>query len=135
MRYERIALIGFGEVGQALAAALKPAGIAQWAYDVTFTDADSAPHRAAQDMGITLAETAAEAAEAGQLILSAVTAAQTVEAARYVCAGTLTGRAFVDLNSASPGAKSQQPTSRATKIQSLRPSGFWNDLDRCGPLS
>ncbi len=54
---------------------------------------------------MTLAESHAEAVRGAELVISAVTASQTVAAAE-ACAGSLpAGSFFLDLNSASPGAK------------------------------
>lgn len=97
----KIALIGFGEVGQTLAADLKVHELS--AYDLLFADPVSAPSRAIAALGVRAAKTAPEAAAGAQVIVSAVTAAQDLAAAQSV--GALKGALFVDLNSCSPGQK------------------------------
>lgn len=60
-----------------------------------------------RDVGVRQAESGAEAVRGAQLIVSAVTAASDLEAARSVVDGIEAGAFFLDLNSASPGAKRQ----------------------------
>jgi 3-hydroxyisobutyrate dehydrogenase-like beta-hydroxyacid dehydrogenase len=89
----RIALIGFGEVGQTLAQDL--AGKAQLAaWDIAVT-----PDRP----GVRAASSAPDAVRDTELIISAVTADQDLAAAQSV--GPLNGAFFLDLNSCSPGQK------------------------------
>ena len=88
MTIATVALIGFGEVGQVLAADLT--GVTIKAFDL------NRPAGCA---------TATEAVGNADLIISAVTAAQTVAAARSVTTGMKAGAWFMDLNSASPEAK------------------------------
>ncbi len=104
----RIALIGFGEVGQTLAEDLAGAGVTDLvAFDVKFSDPESPPSRAlAQHLDVRVAATAGQASADADLVICAVTAAQDVAAARAVAAGGLgKGGFFLDLNSASPGMK------------------------------
>lgn len=100
-----ICLIGFGEVGQTLAADLAPKGVALSAWDILFTDVASGPSKAAD--GVRRGEDAKDAAAGADLIISAVTAAQTLNAAESVLGALNHGAVFLDLNSASPGAKSK----------------------------
>lgn len=93
----RIALIGFGEVGQALAADLV-ADLA--AFDLKFAIPDHPLPSFAR-------ATAAQAAADADLVISAVTAAQTVAAAKSVAAGLKPGAWFMDLNSSSPDTKTE----------------------------
>jgi 3-hydroxyisobutyrate dehydrogenase-like beta-hydroxyacid dehydrogenase len=60
--------------------------------------------RAAQD-GVTLCASAADLCAASNLLISAVTASSTVAVAREAAAHLRPGTVFLDLNSASPGAK------------------------------
>jgi len=112
----RIGLVGYGEVGKILAAALleraNEGGVA-WVgtYDILLGDAGAAPamraHAAAA--GIRACSSTAELLATANVVISAVTASQTLaaaEAARSIRPGTW----FVDLNSASPGTKT--PASR-----------------------
>jgi 3-hydroxyisobutyrate dehydrogenase-like beta-hydroxyacid dehydrogenase len=105
----RICLLGFGEVGQALAVNLESrAALSAW--DLRFADAVSAPRLAAGRLGVTLSPDAASAARDADIIISAVTAAQTVPAA-HAMAPHLAPRAwYFDLNSTSPGAKAAAAT-------------------------
>jgi 3-hydroxyisobutyrate dehydrogenase-like beta-hydroxyacid dehydrogenase len=101
-----IALVGYGEVGRILAEDLRAAGHDVSAYDVKLRTEGVVPMRAhAVVHGVTLAASHVEAVRPAALIVSAVTASQTVAAAA-ACAGALrAGSFFLDLNSASPGAK------------------------------
>jgi 3-hydroxyisobutyrate dehydrogenase-like beta-hydroxyacid dehydrogenase len=102
----RTALIGFGEVGQILAADLANAGARDIiAFDVLFHNPDSSPSRGLKTLPVTAASSAAEAVRDAELILCAVTAAADCDAAQSVIAGLKPGAFYVDLNSASPGMK------------------------------
>lgn len=103
---DRIALIGFGEVGQILATdLLKTRSIKISVYDIAFDRADSAQRRAAEDIGVRMAASAAEAVRGAQLVISAVTAGAALDAARSV-AGPIDPGAFVmDVNSVAPDTK------------------------------
>jgi len=106
MSVKTILLLGFGEVGQALAVALlERADLTLKTYDLRLAEPDSLSARAAARLEIVRGRTAAEAANGVDLIISAVTAAQTVAAAQSVAAGLTSGAFYVDLNSASPGTK------------------------------
>jgi len=102
----KIALIGYGEVGRILAEDLRSADHAVSVYDVKLTPETRAPLVAhARAFGVNLARSHAEAVRGAELTVSAVTASQTVAVA-LACAGALAPRSFfLDLNSASPGAK------------------------------
>lgn len=102
--FARIALIGFGEVGQTLAADLTgKAQLSVW--DVKFADPDSLPSRALSRFQVRAATSAPDAVRDAELVISAVTADQDLEAARSVGAGLPSGAVFLDLNSCSPGQK------------------------------
>ena len=103
--FSRVALIGFGEVGQTLGADLLKAGVGVSAYDILFSDADSAPSRAARIISIRKGKSAADAIAGAELVVSAVTAASDVDAARNVASGLPRGAFYVDLNSVSPATK------------------------------
>jgi len=102
----KIALIGYGEVGRILAEELRAPGHVVRAFDVKLATEDRAPLVAhARRFGVKLARSHAEAVRGAELIVSAVTASQTVAVA-MACASALDPRSFfLDLNSASPGAK------------------------------
>ena len=103
----RIAFIGFGEAGQAIAAGLHDTDAAEMtAWDIVFPDgAGNGLRRAADESGVRCASSAGDAVQHAEIVISAVTAASSQEAARS--AGVhLRGRPFfLDINSVSPGRK------------------------------
>lgn len=104
----RIGLLGFGEVGQILAADLLGRGVEHISvWDVQFANADSVPSRAARATRVRVGRSAQDAAQQTALIISAVTAAQDLAAAQSVAAHLAAGTFFLDLNSVSPGVKQQ----------------------------
>lgn len=104
--FRRVALIGFGEVGQAFAAELARAGLERiGVYDIAFADPASLAARALARSPAEPASSAPAAVRGAELVISAVTAAQDVEAARSVTPGLEPGAVFLDLNSCSPGQK------------------------------
>lgn len=100
-----VCLLGFGEVGQTLAAQLRAHAVSLVAWDLAFADVSSAPRRAAPRFGVQVAENPRAAAADADLVISAVTAAQTFEAARSLQPHLQPGAWYFDLNSTSPGAK------------------------------
>ncbi len=103
--FRNIALIGFGEVGQTLAADLAKTGASLSAYDILFSDPASKPSQAVAASSVRVAASASDAARDAELVISAVTAARDVEAAGSVLPGLDAGTFFLDVNSASPNAK------------------------------
>jgi 3-hydroxyisobutyrate dehydrogenase-like beta-hydroxyacid dehydrogenase len=101
-----IALIGYGEVGRILAEDLRAQGHAVAAYDVKLeAEAGNAMREHAVTLGVTVAASHASAVQGAELTVSAVTASQAVAVAQ-ACAPALSERSFfLDVNSASPGAK------------------------------
>ncbi len=99
-----ICLLGFGEVGQALATDLsKLTGIHLMAYDVLFDDSTSAPSQGIEGIeSVVKYASAPEAAENCDLIISAVTAAEVLVAARSVAEVISPRTFFLDMNSVSP---------------------------------
>jgi 3-hydroxyisobutyrate dehydrogenase-like beta-hydroxyacid dehydrogenase len=103
-----ICLLGFGEVGQTLAADLTARGVsALTAWDILFMSSESAPSRALASSRVRAGADAREAVASADLVISAVTAAQDIEAARSVAHYLHRGAFFLDLNSVSPGAKQE----------------------------
>jgi 3-hydroxyisobutyrate dehydrogenase-like beta-hydroxyacid dehydrogenase len=101
-----VALIGLGEVGQALARDLRAAGVqAISAYDVAFADGGSRQSKAAKALDIAIAGSAPEAARRSTLTISAVTAGSALDAARATAPGLAGGTMFLDVNSVSPRTK------------------------------
>ena len=99
----RIALIGLGEVGRALAEDLSGHDLGAW--DVRFADPASLAARNATALAIVPAASAIEAVAGAELVISAVTAANDLAAAQAVAPGIAARAFFLDLNSASPGQK------------------------------
>lgn len=104
----RICLLGFGEVGQTLAADLLEGGFRNLvAWDLKFCECDGELTQRARSLSIEVAASAQQAAAGASLVLSAVTAAQDVAAAQSLAAYLGADTFFVDLNSASPSVKQQ----------------------------
>lgn len=102
----RMCLVGFGEVGQTLAADLARAGVEHIvAWDVLFANPESIPSRGLRDTRVRAASDAATGARDAQLVISAVTAARAANAARSVAGGLRSGAFYLDLNSVSPEVK------------------------------
>jgi 3-hydroxyisobutyrate dehydrogenase-like beta-hydroxyacid dehydrogenase len=103
-----VGLVGYGEVGRILGEDLRAQGVRVLAYDLKLgTEAEVPLRRHAADIGVPLAESHRELAASADLIISAVTASQTVAVAA-ACAPAIARNAwFLDVNSASPGAKQQ----------------------------
>jgi 3-hydroxyisobutyrate dehydrogenase-like beta-hydroxyacid dehydrogenase len=102
----RIALIGYGEVGRILAEDLRPQGHAVTAFDSKLGSASDQVLRAHAGIhGVSLAASHKAAVQGAELVLSAVTASQAVPVAQACAAGLPAEAFFLDLNSASPGAK------------------------------
>jgi 3-hydroxyisobutyrate dehydrogenase-like beta-hydroxyacid dehydrogenase len=102
-----IGLVGYGEVGRILAVDLRARGLTVSAYDLKLDHADTAPalrtHALAH--GVSLCDDHADLARDAHFIVSAVTASQTVAVAQAVAPAIRPGAFFLDVNSASPGAK------------------------------
>ena len=101
----RICLLGFGEVGQTLAADLRAHVGSITAWDLKFAESASAPTLAAGRFGVIAAADARTAVAEADLTISAVTAAQIGEAAMSVAAHLKRDAYYFDLNSTSPAAK------------------------------
>jgi 3-hydroxyisobutyrate dehydrogenase-like beta-hydroxyacid dehydrogenase len=103
--FSRVALIGFGEVGQTLGADLLASGASVSAYDPLFGNPDSVPSRALAKIRVAAEKNAPDAVKNAELVISAVTAASDIEAARSVIPGMRSGAFYLDVNSVSPGMK------------------------------
>ncbi len=102
----RIALIGYGEVGRILAEDLRAQGLGVSAFDLKLLgELDGALREHALRHGVALAGSHADAVRGAELVVSAVTASQAVDVARDCAPGLAAGAYFLDFNSASPGAK------------------------------
>jgi 3-hydroxyisobutyrate dehydrogenase-like beta-hydroxyacid dehydrogenase len=108
MHSVNLGLIGYGEVGGIFCAGLGPQVASVQAWDIKLASGGGAAQplleRAARD-GVQLCDSSAALCERADLIISAVTASNTVEVAREAAPHIRAGTIFLDLNSASPGAK------------------------------
>jgi len=102
-----VALIGYGEVGQTLAADVAAAGIRDIsAWDGLFPLATSAPSRAALAAGhVRVSQSMADALQDRAVVICAVTAANCIPAAREAAASLPPGTFYFDLNSVAPATK------------------------------
>lgn len=102
----QLTLIGYGEVGRLLAEDLRAQGLAVTAYDIKLRgEAGEALREHALQFGVALAASHTAAVRGADLVLSAVTASQAVPVAEACAPALQPGTFFLDLNSASPGAK------------------------------
>lgn len=103
----RIAFIGFGEAGQAMAAGLREDGVAQIAaWDILFPEATGAKLiEAANAVSVRVASSAADAVNDADIVIAAVTAASSYEAAESVAGHLQDNPLYLDVNSVSPGRK------------------------------
>ena len=106
----RIGLVGYGEVGRILTAALVERGVA-WvgAWDILMRDVTVGPtlREHARSHRVEATDSLASLLARADVVISAVTASQAVAVAREAAPAIRPGTWFVDLNSASPGAKQQ----------------------------
>jgi len=101
----RLCLLGFGEVGQTLAADLRAHVGSITAWDLKFAESASAPTLAAGQLGVIAAADARSSVAEADLVISAVTAGQIGEAADSVARHLKRQAYYFDLNSTSPAAK------------------------------
>jgi len=103
----RIAFIGFGEAGQAIASGLREEGVTDIsAWDILFAKPEGERLKAAgAQAGVRLATSAADAVAGSDIVISAVTAASSMEAAQSAMLHLWGHPYYVDINSVSPGRK------------------------------
>jgi len=109
-KIEKIAFIGYGEVGRLFAAELRAgSSVAVAAYDLKLDRPDeAAPLReAASAAGVRLGRDAADAASGADVVISAVTADRAEAVARDAVNWLKPGQIFFDVNSASPSTKTR----------------------------
>lgn len=104
---QRIAFIGFGEAGHAIAAGLREEGVARIAaWDILFPEAAGEKlKRAATEAGVRIASSAEDAIRDADIVIAAVTAASSHEAAQSVARHLAGSPYYLDVNSVSPGRK------------------------------
>jgi 3-hydroxyisobutyrate dehydrogenase-like beta-hydroxyacid dehydrogenase len=103
--FSRIALVGFGEVGQTLGADLLAAGASVAAFDILFATPGSAPSLSLSKIAVRAAKSAADAVRHAELVIAAVTAASDLDAAKSAAPHLSHGTFYLDVNSVSPGMK------------------------------
>src|SRR5450755_1078354 len=101
-----VGLVGYGEVGRILGEDLRGRGVRVSAFDLKLAGAagDALREHAAAH-AVALASSHAALGAEVELVISAVTASQAVSVAKSCAPGLRHGTFFLDLNSASPGAK------------------------------
>jgi len=106
---QRIALIGFGEVGEVLAHDLHQVeGVDLCAWDRLFPVEGSEPQRAVRTHTfVEAAHSMAKAVQGRPLVICAVTAGECAAAAAEAAAALTPGTFYLDLNSASPRTRMQ----------------------------
>jgi len=106
-RIQRIALIGFGEVGTIFGRDLAQQGVALTTYDILL-DAPVSRQMLldrARGAAVRAVDTLADAVRGADLVISAVTASSARDVARDAAAWLSPGQRFLDVNSVSPETK------------------------------
>ncbi len=110
MTFQRVGIVGYGEVGRIFAAGLKQAGV-EWVgvWDLKFADPvrRASLLQAAASQGVHVCASSSELCAQATLVISAVTASSTLAVAFEATADIQPGAFFLDLNSASPGTKQE----------------------------
>lgn len=106
-RSHRIAFLGFGEAGQAIAAGLRDEGVAHIAaWDILFPEpAGARLKQAANEIGVRVAACPQDALQGADLVIAAVTAASSFQAAQQAAPHLSGNPYYLDVNSVSPGRK------------------------------
>jgi 3-hydroxyisobutyrate dehydrogenase-like beta-hydroxyacid dehydrogenase len=111
MNFERVGLIGYGEVGKIFSAGLTGlpgvTGVSAWDLKFVQPAMQAAEQAHAVRAGVTAQPSMQALCAASDLIFSAVTASNTLAVAQEASAFIRPGTVFLDLNSASPGTKQQ----------------------------
>jgi len=135
-------LIGFGEVGQTLAANLRAGGLTARAWDILFSDPRSIQSRAIPSSGVVAASSAGDAITGAELVISAVTADDCLAAAHTAASLLKQGAFFLDLNSVSPTTKIEAARAiaagrgryvEAAVMSPIRPKGIQSPILLGGP--
>lgn len=106
-RLQRIALIGFGEVGTIFGRDLAQQGLALATYDILLDAPRSRPMMLERARGamVSAVDTLADALRGADLVISAVTASAARDVARNAAPHLFPGQCFLDVNSVSPETK------------------------------
>lgn len=129
--HPKLAIVGFGEAGQAFAEGCGPRLCAQaWAYDIKTDRLETRESKWADydRSGIRGCSTLGEAVSGAQLILSLVTADEAQNAARNIAGHIAPGTIFGDMNSIAPDTK------RANAIVIEGAGGHYVDVAIMSPV-
>jgi 3-hydroxyisobutyrate dehydrogenase-like beta-hydroxyacid dehydrogenase len=103
---KQIAIIGFGEAGGILGAALARGGVSVSAFDTKLLGQEAdAMHRKAANAGVRTTRNVEECIGSAQLVISAVTASSDAEVVETAARSIRSDQIFFDINSVSPQAK------------------------------
>jgi 3-hydroxyisobutyrate dehydrogenase-like beta-hydroxyacid dehydrogenase len=104
---QRIAIVGFGEVGGIFGRDFAKMGVSVSVYDILFhsTESRDAMLANARDCGVEACESLAECLCDADLVISAVTASSSLDVARDASKTLCAGQIFMDINSVSPDSK------------------------------
>jgi 3-hydroxyisobutyrate dehydrogenase-like beta-hydroxyacid dehydrogenase len=103
--FKYFGMIGYGEVGGILSAALKEKGVAVAAWDLLM--AQDAMKAKARSADVEACESSAALMAKAEVVICAVTAADALAAAKEAAKAIRPGTYYLDLNSASPCTKQQ----------------------------
>lgn len=106
-RIQRIAIVGFGEVGGIFGRDFSQQGIDLSVFDILFHSAESrdAMLSKARDCAVRACETLGDCLRDAELVISAVTATSALDVARDASPILRSDQFFLDINSVSPGTK------------------------------
>lgn len=107
MTFERVGLVGYGEVGRIFGSGLRPqvAQVSTWDLCLVAPEHRAAALDHARQAGVQACASLQALCAESSLVISAVTASNTLAVAREAAPCLRPGTFFLDLNSASPGTK------------------------------
>lgn len=107
--FQKIGIIGFGEVGGIFGRGLARRGIDVATFDILFDEPASreAMLAKARACGVRACESVGDCLRQRELVISAVTASSAKEVAEQTASMLLAGQVFLDINSVSPETKSR----------------------------
>ena len=107
MTFQRVGLVGYGEVGRIFGSGLRPqvAQVSTWDLRLVAPEHRAVALDHARQAGVLACASLQALCAESSLVISAVTASNTLAVAREAAACLRPGTFFLDLNSASPGTK------------------------------
>lgn len=116
---QRIAIVGFGEVGGIFGNDLAKQGIAVAVFDILFTSVVHRPQMLtkAENCRVRAAESLGECLNGADLVISAVTASSALDVASDAAPTLRSGQVFLDINSVAPETKRRIASYIAPKAQ------------------